>query len=205
MVAWATGPKAPVFPLLPPSEQARDWYYGAGAMRYFIARDANKDPRDITPAAYKKQAQKISALMDSTNPDLSAFLARGGKLILKENLSDFGQSPNAGIEYYKSVVAKMGQPTVDKFVRFYTTPGATHAGGGLPNGAPLPQGVDLLAALDTWVTKDAAPGDLVQMAKETKAPFTLIASRPMCRYPAYVRYKGDGDPKSAESFVCATE
>src|SRR4029079_9277307 len=65
MVAWATGPKAPVFPLLPPSEQARDWYYGAGAMRYFIARDANKDPRDLTPAAYKKQAQKISALMDS--------------------------------------------------------------------------------------------------------------------------------------------
>ena len=81
-----------MFPLLPPNEQSRAWYYGAGAMRYFIARDANKDPRDITPTAYKEQSQKISALMDSTNPDLSAFLARGGKLILKENLSDFAQS-----------------------------------------------------------------------------------------------------------------
>jgi Tannase and feruloyl esterase len=205
MVQWATGPKPPAFPLPAPNEQARDWYYGAGAMRYFIARDAAKDPREITPAAYQEQAQKISALMDSTNPDLSAFLARGGKLILKENLADLGQSPNAGIEYYKSVVTKMGQPAVDRFMRFYTTPGAGHAGTGVANGAPLPHGVDLLGALDTWVMKDAAPGDLVQVAKESKAPFAQIAARPMCRYLAYPRYKGEGDPKSADSFECAPE
>jgi pimeloyl-ACP methyl ester carboxylesterase len=205
MVNWATGPKVPQFPLPAPTEQARDWYYGAGAMRYFIARDPAKDPRDITPAAFKEQAQKISALMDSTNPDLSAFLARGGKLILKENLSDFGQSPNAGIEYYKSVVARMGQPNVDRFIRFYLTPGASHSGAGLPNGAPLPQGVDLLGALDTWVIKDEAPGDLVQVAKDNKAPFAQTAARPMCRYPAYPRYKGEGDPKSAGSFECTVE
>lgn len=143
--------------------------------------------------------------MDSTNPDLSAFLARGGKLILKENLADFAQSPNAGIEYYKSVVAKMGQASVDGFIRFYVTPGANHAGTGVANGTPLPHGVDLLGALDAWVTKDVAPGDLVQVAKDSKAPFALIASRPMCRYPAYPRYQGEGDPKSADSFKCALE
>ena len=79
----------------------------------------------------------------------------------------------------------MGQPNVDTFVRFYTTPGANHSGTGLTTETPLPQGVDLLAALDVWVTKGEAPGDLVQVAKEAKAPFALLAMRPMCRYPAY--------------------
>src|SRR5262245_718232 len=205
MVAWATGPKAPVFPLPAPNEQSRTWYYGAGAMRYFIARDATKDPRDITPTAYKEQVQKISALMDSTNADLSAFQARNGRLILKENLADFAQSPNAGIEYYKSVVAKMGEASVDRFLRFYVTPGAAHSGTGVANGTPVPHGVDLLGALDTWVMNETVPGDLVQVAKDSKAPFAQTAARPMCRYPAYPRYKGEGDPKRADSFECARE
>jgi hypothetical protein len=42
-------------------------------------------------------------------PDLSAFLARGGTLILKENMADYAQSPYAGIGYCKSMVARMGE------------------------------------------------------------------------------------------------
>ena len=41
--------------------------------------------------------------MDSTNPDLSAFLRRGGKLILRENSGDMVQTPLAGMQYYDSV------------------------------------------------------------------------------------------------------
>lgn len=206
MVNWMTGPKPPQHPLPAPSEQARIWYYGSGALRYFIARDPQKHPRDITPAAYKDQVLRISALMDSTNPDLSAFRRRGGRLILKENMADLAQSPNAGIEYYQSVVAKMGQDDVDRFVRFYVTPGANHAGGGSgAGGAPLPRSVDLLGALDTWVMKDEAPDILTQTAQETKPPFATIASRPMCRYPAFPQYRGTGDPKAASSFTCAID
>lgn len=206
MVNWMTGPKPPQHPLPAPAEQGRIWYYGSGAMRYFIARDPAKHPRDITPAAYKDQVLKISALMDSTNPDLSAFQRRGGRLILKENMADLAQSPNAGIEYYQSVVAKMGQDEVDRFVRFYVTPGANHAGGGSgAGGAPLPRGIDLLGALDGWVTKNEAPGELVQSAQEAKPPFTTLATRPMCRYPAFPQYKGGGDPKDASNFACARE
>ena len=39
MVNWMTGPKPPQYPLPAPADQARIWYYGSGAMRYFIARD----------------------------------------------------------------------------------------------------------------------------------------------------------------------
>lgn len=206
MVYWMTGTKAPQYPLPAVAEQGRDWYYGAGAMRYFIARDPNVHPRDITPEAYKNQVLKISALMDSTNPDLSAFQQRGGKLILKENMADPGQSANAGVEYYKSVVAKMGQAEADRFIRFYVSPGANHTGtGAMAGGAALPRGVDLLAALDNWVMRNEAPDTLVQVAQDAKAPFDVIASRPMCRYPAFPKYKGTGDPKQAASFDCAAE
>jgi len=207
MVAWASGPKPPMYPLPSPTEQSRAWYFGAGAVRYFLAGDANLDPRQFRPEAFKARIARISALMDSTDPDLSRFAARGGRLILKENMSDFAQSPFAGIEYYKSVVAKLGQGAVDQFVRFYVTAGANHGGAGVSSvdGAPLPRGVDLLEAIDGWGDRGTAPDALVQVAQEAKPPFAGTASRPMCRYPAWPRYKGEGSPKEAGSFECVTD
>ncbi|WP_436294901.1 MULTISPECIES: tannase/feruloyl esterase family alpha/beta hydrolase [unclassified Variovorax] len=46
--------------------------------------------------------------------DLSAFFARGGKLIIRENAADRAQSALMGIEYYKAVVARLGQSAVDQ-------------------------------------------------------------------------------------------
>ena len=70
-------------------------------------------------------------MFDTTNPDLSAFLTRGGKLILKGNGADYQRSVMQEITYYKSVVAKMGQERADSFIRFYVTPGVNHGGEGL--------------------------------------------------------------------------
>ena len=135
--------------------------------------------------------------MDSTNPDLSAFAARGGKLIISEHMADYAQSPYAGIEYYRSVVAKMGQAAVDGFLRLYVTPGADHMGIGAPSS------FDVLDVLTDWVEWSRAPGNLVQVAQQSAPPFVVSASRPMCRYPAYPRYRGSGDARMAESFECA--
>ncbi len=44
----------------------------------------------------------------SSNPDLSAFFAHGGKLILRENMADLAQGPLAGIDYFDPVVVKLG-------------------------------------------------------------------------------------------------
>ena len=52
---------------------------------------------------------EVSTLMDSTNPDLSAFMAHGGKLIMLEHMSDYAQSPYAGIGYFESVEARVGE------------------------------------------------------------------------------------------------
>jgi feruloyl esterase len=204
MQDWVTGPKAAAFPLPAPEQQGRIWYYGSGAVRYFFARDANYNSLKYSPAQFRGRIREISALMDSTNPDLSRFRKYGHKLIMKENAHDFGQSANAGIDYFKSVVSRMGARNVDQFARLYVTPGVNHAGAGVNgiDGKPVPRAVDLLGVLDDWVTNNKAPDTLTQVAQAPAAPFATLSSRPMCRYPGYPHYKG-GAAVEAASFICA--
>jgi feruloyl esterase len=147
----------------------------------------------------------VSALMDSTNPDLSAFLKRGGKLIMRENTGDMAQSPRAGFQYYESVVAKMGAADVERFMRLYVSPASNHSGtaASLTTGEAVPTTYDLLSELDRWVTAGTAPADsLVQVRNAATAPYATLASRPMCRYPNYPQYVA-GDTKLAASYRCA--
>lgn len=192
---WQTGSAPPTLPPGPSSSRA--WLYGSGAVQYFFVGDPGFDPRRFDPAQYAERVRRISALMDSTNPDLSAFAARGGKLIISEHMADYAQSPYAGIQYYESVLARLGQPATDRFVRLYVTPGADHMGQGAPSN------VDMLQVLADWVERGKAPGDLVQFSQRLEPPFDVTMSRPMCRYPAYPRYRGSGDPRQAESFECS--
>jgi Tannase and feruloyl esterase len=94
MSLWMTGTTAPKHPLPPPpAERGRVWYLGSSFVRYFIAADPNFDPRQFRPDDFRARIEHISALMDSTDPDLSRYAGRGGKLILKENMSDHAISP----------------------------------------------------------------------------------------------------------------
>jgi feruloyl esterase len=192
--SWQTGSAPPTIP--PGPAGSRAWLYGSGAIQYFIARDPQYDPRRFNPDEFVGRMRAVSALMDSTNPDLAAFAARGGKLIISEHMADYAQSPYAGVEYYRSVVERMGEAAADGFLRLYVTPGADHMGIGAPSA------VDMVEVLSEWVEKGKAPGELVQSTHELKPPFALTAARPMCRYPAYPRYRG-GDAGKAESFECA--
>ena len=206
MIVWQTGSQPPQFPIVSRDVQSTGWYFGNGFVRYFYARDAKYNPLRFDPKDFSDRVRQISALMDSTDPDLSAFLARGGKLILKAHGADFAVSPFQAVNYYKSVVAKMGQDKVDSFIRFYVTPGVNHGGEGVTSsGAAVPNKVDLLGALDAWVDSAKAPENLVQVSQETTAPFKVLSSRPMCRYPLYPRYNGQGDPNAASSFTCTTQ
>jgi feruloyl esterase len=133
--------------------------------------------------------------MDSTNPDLRAFAARGGKLVMLENLADYAQSPYAGIGYYESVVRTMGQGAVDGFMRLYTAPGVDHVGTGGP------ANVDMLSAVVDWVERGKAPEGLTLVEQNAKPPFAVTRARPLCRWPQVPRYKA-GDVASATSFSC---
>jgi feruloyl esterase len=76
-------------------------------------------------------------------------------------MSDYAISPFNGIAYYNSVVEKLGQTSVDSFMRFYVTTGANHLGAGVSSvdGTALPQGVDLRVR-GRWFSVPFAPSDI---------------------------------------------
>jgi hypothetical protein len=171
MTRWVTG-QAPPTAAVDAATSSQQWLYGANSVRFFIAKDADLDPATYDPRRYQARVQEVSEIIDSSNPDLSAFFARGGKLIMRENMADLAQSPHTG-----------------------------HATS-VTTGGPVPTMVDLLDPLDRWVTRGEAPPDvLVQTLKAREPPFAVQASRPMCRYPGYPHYL-EGDPKQAASYAC---
>jgi Tannase and feruloyl esterase len=195
-VSWWSGRSAPAIPGTP--NNSITWFYGAGAVQHFFAQDANYDLRKYSTSDFPVRTKRISELMDATNPDLSAFKAKGGKLIIKEHIADYAQSAHAGIDYFKSVQAKLGEANVRSFARLYTAPGVDHVGSGAPSN------IDMLELLVNWVERGMAPeakGPLVHTEQEVAVPFNVVRARPMCEYPLVPRYKG-GDTKLAASFAC---
>ena len=191
--AWWLGAAPPALPPAPNNGIA--WFYGSGAIQYFYARNPRADLKTYKPADHAARVREVSALMDSTNPDLSAFNARGGKLVMLENLADYAQSPYAGTGYYESVVKRLGEGTADNFMRLYTAPGVDHVGTGGP------ANIDMLAVLADWVERGRAPQQLQIVEQNAKPPFAVLRARPLCGWPLVPRYQG-GDAASAASFSC---
>ena len=191
--AWWTGNNAPTEP--PKPGQGIQWVYGNAGMKYVFARDPNLDVTKYKPDDHKKRVLEVSALMDSTNPDLSKFRARGGKLIMLEHMADYAQSPFAGINYFESVKAKMGANSVATFARLYTAPGVDHVGSGAP------ANVDMLKVLTDWVEVDKAPATLEVVEQTIEAEPKIVRALPLCQWPLWPKYKS-GDVKAASSYEC---
>jgi feruloyl esterase len=123
------------------------------------------------------------------NPDIAAFVARGGKLLLWHGFNDPGPSPLSTIAYFDAVNGKV--PAAKGSVRLFLAPGVLHCGGGAG-----PDKIDTLTALERWVEHGSAPERIV--ATKANSPLT----RPLCAYPKLARYKGTGDTNDPASFDC---
>ena len=193
--SWWLGTEPPAFP--PKMSNGIAWFYGAGAIKYFYARDPNADLTSYSVQANASRVLEISNLMDSTDPDLSKFNANGGKLVILENLADYAQSPYAGIQYFAAVQEKMGAANTKKFARLYAAPGVDHVGAGAPSN------VDMLSVLVDWVERGKAPETLEVVDQEVKAPFQVTRALPLCQWPLWPRYKA-GPVNLAASFECVS-
>ena len=129
--------------------------------------------------------------VDAVDPDLSAFKARGGKLLLYAGWGDTTITPENTVLYYESVLEKMGRGQ-DDWMRLFLVPGMAHCGGG-----PGPNRVDWTTALDRWRASGAAPAQL--MGTNPQAGL----ERPTCPYPQYAKYDESGDLKDASNWSCA--
>ena len=172
----------------------------------FLMKNLAANPLDyVEGGPHNARRVEISKMLDSTNPDLSAFQKRGGKMIVTIGTNDTLASPGAQLDYYEAVLDKMGRRTVDRFARLFVMPQAGHGLSGNSyttdgNGktltpAPIPNRFDQAALLFDWVEKDVAPSMSVVV---TAGERTL----PLCSYPSYPRYVS-GPATAAGSYQCA--
>ena len=167
---------------------------GQDTFRYLTYGDPKWDwhsfdlDRD-TAAADKKD----DGIINATDPDLSKFKAHGGKLLMYHGWNDQLIAPENSINYYSSVLKKMGNKQED-WLRLYMVPGMQHCGGG-----PGPNQINWMGALERWREASTAP-EAVTANHVTGS--TVDMSRPLCPYPQVAVWKGTGSMNDAASFSC---
>jgi hypothetical protein len=171
----------------------------------FLMQDVKANPLDyVEGGPLNGRRRVLSEMLDSTSPDFSAFARRGGRMLVAIGTNDTLASPGSQLDFYQSVVDKMGRAQVDRFARFFVMPQTGHGLSGtnyatsgdgqtLPV-APVPNTYDRLGLLFDWVERGVAPGMSVTVTAGEK-------SLPLCSYPSYPRYV-TGPVTSASSYRC---
>ena len=158
--------------------------------------DANWDAKTFDlDRDLKVVDEKVGSIVNAVNPDLSAFKARGGKVLMYHGWDDTAISPGNSINYYQSVLKKMGGKQ-DGFIRLFMAPGMQHCGGGAG-----PNQVNYMAIMERWREGNAAP-DTMTAYHVTNNRVDMV--RPLCPYPAVAQSKGTGSANDAANFVCKT-
>ncbi|MDQ0072886.1 feruloyl esterase [Variovorax boronicumulans] len=165
-------------------------------IKYSVTRDPLYDSLSLDPENAGPWANRISALSTQldVSTDISAFKARGGKLLLAHGLADVLVSTRATEQYYQRLQSRLGLAEVDSFVRYYEVAGLGHAVSSVFNAT-----WDSLTALEQWAEKGTAPAGQVT----TDTAGVPGRTRPLCDYPKWPQYKGAGDVNLAASFRCA--
>ena len=121
----------------------------------------------------------MESLYSARNPDLSAFRARGGKLIIYQGWDDAEIPPLLVTHYFERVQTTMGGAGVTRdFARLFMLPGVAHCRRG-PGGDTA----DWLTYLERWVEQGAAP-DEVQAYHLAREQNYLGLPRPRFPLPA---------------------
>jgi feruloyl esterase len=182
------------------------FHIGTSYYQNVVFEDPEWDPANLDPAPDLARAEKLDGgAAKAMDPDLSEFVAHGGKLIMFHGTTD-GMIPYRNtVNYYESVLARLGAETAGEHVRLYLVPGMDHCSGG-----EGPFMVDWLKALEAWAEEGKAPGALpgshpseipgmFGSASRPSQPYT----RPVCPYPQVAKYSGSGKPADAANFACA--
>jgi feruloyl esterase len=174
----------------------------------FLMRDVAANPLDYREGGpLNDRRVALSRILDSTDPDLTAFAKRGGKMIVTIGTNDTLASPGAQLDYYQAVIDRMGRDAVDAFARFFVIPQANHGlaastadvdgQGHTIARMPLPSAYERFAVLVDWVERKIAPAMSLMVTGGDR-------TMPLCSYPYYPRYT-NGPATAGGSFVCAAE
>lgn len=148
------------------------------------------DPDIDVPRADKS----LAGILNADSPDLDAFKAAGGKLIIAQGQSDAIVVPENTIRFYAKLSKRYGADT-QGFARLFMEPGFGHCGP-----PPGPANWDPIPVIAAWVEDGAAPDSVVAVKDEGGG--TPAMSRPLCPYPRQARYTGRGSIYDARNFAC---
>jgi feruloyl esterase len=138
--------------------------------------------------------QADGGVINLTDPDLHAFFARGGRLLMYHGWADPQIPPLDTVDYFNDVLKFSGESVRGRSIQLYMLPGVSHCEGG-----EGPDRFDAVGALDQWLDTGRAPARIVA-ARKTRS--TVVRSRPLCPYPERAVYVGSGSIDRAENFRC---
>jgi len=188
VVADAAEGPAPVTP-------SAHFAFGNGVMKYLVFNDPHWDYTSYDFDNFYTDTAAAAQTLNADDPDLDAFRARGGKLLIHNGWGDMAISAFGTIEYYQSVVERDVSAAED--VRLILMPGVDHCFGGAG-----PDYVNYLDVIDNWVETGEAPDHLT--AVWLKAQLQPDGGRPVCAYPKYLVYNGSGDTRNPLNFTCVS-
>lgn len=200
---------------------------GTDYMRYFLGLGPDWPFYD-----YNEDIQRLADRLQPGNAsvgfDLSAFHAKGGKILSYHGMSD-GLIPAGSTPYFYNQVYSELTPrgiNVDEFFRFFLVPGMGHCAGTFPTfnapwyfagpnqAAALGSTVhsvpgfedkehDAMLAMMAWVEEGLAPHSIIGTKYVNETTHTdVLRQRPLCMYPREAKYKGSGDVNKAGSWEC---
>jgi feruloyl esterase len=192
-------------PLYPGSEL--DWTFftetpgpigiATSTLRDAVLKDPSWDyrtrPVDFDRDVVLADRSDISRV-NASNPDISEYVRRGGKLMLSGGWNNALVPAGAVLDYYNRVESTIGRENTQRAVRLYMVPGMIEC-----NGGPGTDTFDMLAVMRRWVERGQAPKD-VRASRVERG--TVVRTRPLCPYPQVATYTGSGSTDEAGHFVC---
>ena len=148
---------------------------GADFFRYMasVEDDPAFDWNTFTFEDVPDNLDEFSSIVDATNPVLSKFKERGGKLISYFGWADPDINPLTLINYHEAV--KEIDSEVADYFRVFLIPGMFHCSGG-----PGPDSFDMMSPLIDWVEKGINPKTI---PAQKIINGETIYTRPLCAYP----------------------
>jgi feruloyl esterase len=134
------------------------------------------------------------ARVNASNPDISEYVKRGGKLMLSGGWNNALVPAGAVLDYYNNVQARIGIEDTRQGVRLYMVPGMIEC-----NGGPGTDTFDMLGVMQRWVESGQAPNEVLAARVEHGK---VVRTRPLCPYPQVATYQGSGSTDEARNFIC---
>lgn len=203
--------------------------YGTQYVQYMVVNDPSWDFNDFDYSIIQQADAENPGNASANQFDLSAFHARGGKLLQYHGYADGLIPTDASIYFHRQVISTMlgqGVEDVDSWYRFFLVPGMQHCQGSVGDApwffggsgqaatlvpvtaAGTIEGLkdkehDALLALMAWVEEGIAPEKLVatKFANDTITN-GVLRQRPLCPFPKFAQYVGSGNVSEASSWAC---